>query len=384
MKNNNTSFEELTTEQSSNVNATIDFTKEAALQNKSKWQLFLEGYKNYYHADFAWPKYIKDCKLYYGEFNIHDFIKTYGKECEEDFKQFRQRILQQKGINRSASGDFVKASNQNTTAVDDELIELMTNGDSLRTRLLIRFLSPQTKLEKKNMKRSWKNAKRSGLSRSEWMKSYVGIPFKSGKNDPQDEKYTREEVFQILKKARARLENPSSEAKTNTVKPSLVASLQPENNQDLKQESTELSTTDLSKTNYRPSKPISGDTTKMMRDYEELNSDLGLSSTLSDFQPSKTIASSSIQNINNEQKNETPIMPSGSINDAINFEKHVDNEVATIKQNRELVNAELKKANELKLAEEKRYQELRRQRQALTENLKQEDIFDLEDDDEHF
>lgn len=185
------------------TNIDVNLTREASLQNKSKWQLFLDGYKNYFNTEFSWPNYIKECKLYYGEFDINEFINTYGPECEEDFKRFRQKILEQKGINKKKS----ESSEISNVKIDEKILELMITGDSLRTRTLIRFLNPQTRKEKKNLKRSWKNAKKMKFTKIEWMKSYVGIPFKVGRIDPLDEKYTRDEIFEIIKYAKKEIDN---------------------------------------------------------------------------------------------------------------------------------------------------------------------------------
>lgn len=384
--------------------STIDFTREAASKNKNKWEMFLEGYKNYYHIDFSWPKYIKDCKLYYGEFNIHDFIRAYGKECEEDFKRFRQRVLQKKGINRSLN-DATPLSNSSPNKqpfIDDDLIELMTNGDVLRTRLLIRFLCPQTKLEKKNMKRSWRNAKRSGLNQSEWMKSYVGLPFRSGKNDPLDEKYTREEVLHILKKAQMRLDNNSKNLEKSSLDFKKASNDFRTDEQPRRKNyasSDELVENDHSTTSFKPTRSNTQSLEdKLPNQHDNSSSNLSYSK-LYDFESSKTInlPSATSEKINNNSlKIESENLLSQDFdfhrtkqstisrkyNDALNFEKHVDKEVSAIKQDRELIHSELKKVNELKLAEEKRYQELRKKRQALTENLKQNDIFSSFDDDD--
>lgn len=177
----------------------IQLTKEAQLTHKTKWELFLEGYRSYFNAEFSWPAYIKECKLYYGEFNIHDFIRTYGPDCEADFKRFRRKILEQKGINRPVD-------ERDAFVVDPSLLEMMVNGDNLRTRMLIRFLTPETRAEKRNMKRSWRSAKKMGYAKREWLKSYVGIAFRVGKPDPLDDKYTREEVFMLITDAKKRLD----------------------------------------------------------------------------------------------------------------------------------------------------------------------------------
>ena len=191
----------------SNANAEINLTREAAMQNKNKWQLFLDGYRQHFQKEFSWPEYIKGCKLRYGGFNIHAFIDSYGPECEADFKRFRQRVLEQKGINKPSSATYSA-----DPYFSQELLELLVNGDNLRSRMLIRFLNPQTRAEKRNLKRSWKNAKKMKFSKAEWMKSYVGIPFKVGKDDPVDDRFTRDEIFEMIKSARRQLESAKYES----------------------------------------------------------------------------------------------------------------------------------------------------------------------------
>ena len=179
----------------------VSLTREALLKNKSKWDLFLDGYKNHYNTEFSWPEYIKKCKLYYGKFDIKEFINTYGPECEQHFKRFRNKILEEKGI--------VKKEPQETSIpmieFDEKILELMVNGDNLRTRMLIAFLNPQTREEKRTLRRSWRKAKKQKQTKSEWMKTYVGIPFKLGQLDPQDTKYTRDEIFEMIRDAKRRL-----------------------------------------------------------------------------------------------------------------------------------------------------------------------------------
>ncbi|MDC4181967.1 DUF5454 family protein [Mycoplasma bradburyae] len=171
-----------------------NLTKEAIYKDISKWQAFLEGYKDFYGFDFEWSRYIKDCKLYYGHFDIHGFIKAYGKECEEDFKKFKALIAQK------------KQEEQNKEQAEQELSKELFNvydqlfyADSLRVRLLINFLNPENSYEKKALKKSWKKAKSQGLTKREWMKSILNIPFKKGERDPHDYRYDYDEVHNILK-----------------------------------------------------------------------------------------------------------------------------------------------------------------------------------------
>ncbi|QMT98789.1 DUF5454 family protein [Mycoplasma tullyi] len=165
----------------------------SSLDQLSKWEAFLEGYKNFYGFDFEWSKYIKDCKLYYGYFNIHNFIKTYGKECEEDFKRFKQSIAlkKQEEINKEQAEQEISKELFN-------LYDQLFYADSLRSRLLISILNPRNRYEKQELKRSWKKAKAKGYSKLEWMKSLLDIPFRKGEEDLNDYQYDRDQVYKIL------------------------------------------------------------------------------------------------------------------------------------------------------------------------------------------
>ncbi|WP_027122098.1 DUF5454 family protein [[Mycoplasma] imitans] len=167
--------------------------RSSSFDKLSKWEAFLEGYKNFYGFDFEWSKYIKDCKLYYGYFNIHNFIKTYGKECEEDFKKFKQSIAlkKQEEINKE---QIEQEISKDLFSVYDQLFY----ADSLRSRLLINILNPTNSYDKKELKRSWKNAKAQGYTKAEWMKMLLNIPFKKGEEDPNDYQYDLDRVYKIL------------------------------------------------------------------------------------------------------------------------------------------------------------------------------------------
>lgn len=352
---------------------TFSLTKEAKIQNKSKWELFLEGYKNYYNSDFSWTKYIKDCKLYYGEFNIRDFIKTYGPECEEDFKNFRNQLLVKKGINKDHNSTLNNLKNDKDIKLkeaDPKLLELMTEADAIRTRLLIRFLNPQNRIEKKNLKKSWKLAKRNGLAKDEWMKSYVGINFTHNKLDVLDDKYTREEIFEILKIIKAKIESqPDNKNDKVLIKKEHLSDA--EKNNDLKKENDYSSIENIS-------------TTKLFDEFEEEKIKLNNESFQEEFgnknpknnflvldknsdEPFKTFESDKNYEKNDDENNK--------IINSIDFEKHVDDQINLIQQDREFITKELKKANQIKLAEERRYEKLREERQKLTKDLEDEKIF---------
>lgn len=352
---------------------TFSLTKEAKIQNKSKWELFLEGYKNYYNSDFSWTKYIKDCKLYYGEFNIRDFIKTYGPECEEDFKNFRNQLLVKKGINKDHNSTLNNLKNDKDIKLkeaDHKLLELMTEADAIRTRLLIRFLNPQNRIEKKNLKKSWKLAKRNGLAKDEWMKSYVGINFTRNKLDVLDDKYTREEVFEILKIIKAKIES-EPDNKNDKILMNKEHLSDAEKNNNFKKENDYSSIENIS-------------TTKLFDEFEEEKIKLNNESFQKEFgnknpknnflvldknsnEPFKTF-----ENDKNYEKNDDE---NNKIINSIDFEKHVDDQINLIQQDREFITQELKKANQIKLAEERRYEKLREERQKLTKDLEDEKIF---------
>lgn len=352
---------------------TFSLTKEAKIQNKSKWELFLEGYKNYYNSDFSWTKYIKDCKLYYGEFNIRDFIKTYGPECEEDFKNFRNQLLVKKGINKDHNSTLNNLKNDKDIKLkeaDHKLLELMTEADAIRTRLLIRFLNPQNRIEKKNLKKSWKLAKRNGLAKDEWMKSYVGINFTHNKLDVLDDKYTREEVFEILKIIKAKIES-EPDNKNDKILMNKEHLSDAEKNNNFKKENDYSSIENIS-------------TTKLFDEFEEEKIKLNNESFQKEFgnknpknnflvldknsnEPFKTF-----ENDKNYEKNDDE---NNKIINSIDFEKHVDDQINLIQQDREFITQELKKANQIKLAEERRYEKLREERQKLTKDLEDEKIF---------
>lgn len=352
---------------------TFSLTKEAKIQNKSKWELFLEGYKNYYNSDFSWTKYIKDCKLYYGEFNIRDFIKTYGPECEEDFKNFRNQLLVKKGINKDHNLTLNNLKNDKDIKLkeaDHKLLELMTEADAIRTRLLIRFLNPQNRIEKKNLKKSWKLAKRNGLAKDEWMKSYVGINFTHNKLDVLDDKYTREEVFEILKIIKAKIES-EPDNKNDKILMNKEHLSDAEKNNNFKKENDYSSIENIS-------------TTKLFDEFEEEKIKLNNESFQKEFgnknpknnflvldknsnEPFKTF-----ENDKNYEKNDDE---NNKIINSIDFEKHVDDQINLIQQDREFITQELKKANQIKLAEERRYEKLREERQKLTKDLEDEKIF---------
>lgn len=352
---------------------TFSLTKEAKIQNKNKWELFLEGYKNYYNSDFSWTKYIKDCKLYYGEFNIRDFIKTYGPECEEDFKNFRNQLLVKKGINKDHNSTLNNLKNDKDIKLkeaDHKLLELMTEADAIRTRLLIRFLNPQNRIEKKNLKKSWKLAKRNGLAKDEWMKSYVGINFTHNKLDVLDDKYTREEVFEILKIIKAKIES-EPDNKNDKILMNKEHLSDAEKNNNFKKENDYSSIENIS-------------TTKLFDEFEEEKIKLNNESFQKEFgnknpknnflvldknsnEPFKTF-----ENDKNYEKNDDE---NNKIINSIDFEKHVDDQINLIQQDREFITQELKKANQIKLAEERRYEKLREERQKLTKDLEDEKIF---------
>lgn len=353
-------------------NETFSLTKEAKIQNKSKWELFLEGYKNYYNSDFSWTKYIKDCKLYYGEFNIRDFIKTYGPECEEDFKNFRNQLLVKKGINKNHNSTLNNLKNNKDIKlkeIDPKLLELMSEADAIRTRLLIRFLNPQNRIEKKNLKKSWKLAKRNGLSKDEWMKSYVGINFTHNKLDVLDDKYTREEVFEILKIIKAKIESEPDNKNDKVL-------INKENSSDLEKSN------DFKKENdYSSIENIS--TTKLFDEFEEEKIKLNNENFQEEFNnqnPKNNFlvlnknSNESFELFENKKISENNDQNNKTIN-SIDFEKHVDDQINLIQQDREFITQELKKANQIKLAEERRYEKLRQERQKLTKDLEDEKIF---------
>lgn len=360
---------------------TFSLTKEAKIQNKSKWELFLEGYKNYYNSDFSWTKYIKDCKLYYGEFNIRDFIKTYGPECEEDFKNFRNQLLVKKGINKDHNSTLNNLKNDKDIKLkeaDHKLLELMTEADAIRTRLLIRFLNPQNRIEKKNLKKSWKLAKRNGLAKDEWMKSYVGINFTHNKLDVLDDKYTREEVFEILKIIKAKIES-EPDNKNDKILMNKEHLSDAEKNNNFKKENDYSSIENIS-------------TTKLFDEFEEEKIKLNNESFQKEFgnknpknnflvldknsnEPFKTF-----ENDKNYEKNDDE---NNKIINSIDFEKHVDDQINLIQQDREFITQELKKANQIKLAEERRYEKLREERQKLTKDLEDEKIFAINEYDDY-
>lgn len=353
-------------------NETFSLTKEAKIQNKSKWELFLEGYKNYYNSDFSWTKYIKDCKLYYGEFNIRDFIKTYGPECEEDFKNFRNQLLVKKGINKNHNSTLNNLKNDKDIKlkeIDPKLLELMSEADAIRTRLLIRFLNPQNRIEKKNLKKSWKLAKRNGLSKDEWMKSYVGINFTHNKLDVLDDKYTREEVFEILKIIKAKIESEPDNKNDKVL-------INKENSSDLEKSN------DFKKENdYSSIENIS--TTKLFDEFEEEKIKLNNENFQEEFNNQNPKNNFLVLNKNSNESfelfekkkiSENNDQNNKTIN-SIDFEKHVDDQINLIQQDREFITQELKKANQIKLAEERRYEKLRQERQKLTKDLEDEKIF---------
>lgn len=353
-------------------NETFSLTKEAKIQNKSKWELFLEGYKNYYNSDFSWTKYIKDCKLYYGEFNIRDFIKTYGPECEEDFKNFRNQLLVKKGINKNHNSTLNNLKNDKDIKlkeIDPKLLELISEADAIRTRLLIRFLNPQNRIEKKNLKKSWKLAKRNGLSKDEWMKSYVGINFTHNKLDVLDDKYTREEVFEILKIIKAKIESEPDNKNDKVL-------INKENSSDLEKSN------DFKKENdYSSIENIS--TTKLFDEFEEEKIKLNNENFQEEFNnqnPKNNFlvlnknSNESFELFENKKISENNDQNNKTIN-SIDFEKHVDDQINLIQQDREFITQELKKANQIKLAEERRYEKLRQERQKLTKDLEDEKIF---------
>lgn len=353
-------------------NETFSLTKEARIQNKSKWELFLEGYKNYYNSDFSWTKYIKDCKLYYGEFNIRDFIKTYGPECEEDFKNFRNQLLVKKGINKDHNSTLNNLKNDKDIKlkeIDPKLLELMSEADAIRTRLLIRFLNPQNRIEKKNLKKSWKLAKRNGLSKDEWMKSYVGINFTHNKLDVLDDKYTREEVFEILKIIKAKIESEPDNKNDKAL-------INKEHSSDLEKSN------DFKKENdYSSIENIS--TTKLFDEFEEEKIKLNKGNFQEEFNnqnPKNNFlvldknSNESFELFENKKIPENND-PNNKIINSIDFEKHVDDQINLIQQDREFITQELKKANQIKLAEERRYEKLRQERQKLTKDLEDEKIF---------
>lgn len=349
-------------------NETFSLTKEAKINNKSKWELFLEGYKNYYNSDFSWTKYIKDCKLYYGEFNIRDFIKTYGPECEEDFKNFRNQLLIKKGINKDhnpAINNFKNDKDIKLKEADPKLLELMTEADAIRTRLLIRFLNPQNRIEKKNLKKSWKLAKRNGLAKDEWMKSYVGINFTHNKLDVLDDKYTREEVFEILKIIKAKI-GCESDNKNDKVLINKEHSSDLDKNNDLKKDNDYSSIENIS-------------TTKLFDEFEEEKIKLNKENFQEEFSNKNPKNNFLVLDKNNNEEFETFDNDKNSENNkvmnSIDFEKHVDDQINLIQQDREFITQELKKANQIKLAEERRYEKLRQERQKLTKDLEDDKIF---------
>lgn len=370
---NKTSFNLENSLEEDNVD-TFSLTKEASIQKKSKWELFLEGYRNYYNADFSWTKYIKDCKLYYGEFNIRDFIKTYGPECEEDFKNFRNELLIKKGINKDYKlSTNVSKNDKNDLAskeLDLKLLELMSEADAIRTRLLIRFLNPQNNAEKKNLKKSWKLAKKNGLSKDEWMKSYVGISFTPNKLDVLDDKYTREELFEILKMIKSKIESGSDNNKDKVLSKNYDYSNELEKNNSQKEESDNPLIENIS-------------TTKLFNEFEEEKNKLAnkiFQEELNNENPKNNFLVFDKKNndsfetfINNkiseaDDENKKPVA-------TIDFQKHVDDQINLIQQDREFITQELKKANQIKLAEERRYEKLREERQKLTKDLEDEKIF---------
>lgn len=355
-------------------NETFSLTKEANIRKKSKWELFLEGYKNYYNADFSWTKYIKDCKLYYGEFNIRDFIKTYGPECEEDFKNFRNQLLVKKGINKDSklSANSLKNDKEvDAKEADLKLLELMSEADAIRTRLLIRFLNPQNNAEKKNLKKSWKLAKRNGFAKDEWMKSYVGISFTPKKLDVLDDKYTREELFEILKLIKSKIGSNSDNNQTK------ILSKNYDNSNDLENNNHQKNENDYSLAEENIS------TTKLFDEFDQeknkftnknFDEEFSNENSKNNFLVLDKDKNDSFESFNDDKTSEDSDRNNQSLN-AIDFQKHVDDQINLIQQDREFITQELKKANQIKLAEERRYEKLRQERQKLTKDLEDEKIF---------
>ncbi|WP_052663928.1 DUF5454 family protein [Mycoplasmoides alvi] len=273
-----------------NIEQSMSLTSEALLKNKSKWELFLEGYKNHHNEDFSWPEYIKKCKIRYGEFDIKGFINNYGKECEEDFKRFRNEILEEKGLIKKNPNESDKLVPM--IEFDEKILELMVNGDNLRTRMLIDFLNPETREGKKRLKKSWKQAKRQKQTKREWMKTYVGIPFKAGRPDPQDTKYTRDEIFEMIRDAKKRLN-------------------------DLKIKKRNSATRQMNFTIETPSKAINVSNIAELKHLNKGIDDLSifqptikfsaLTNNFSSIEDEKDLNNDTIHNINNEIKNENNI-----------------------------------------------------------------------------
>ncbi|WP_052663081.1 DUF5454 family protein [Mycoplasmoides pirum] len=394
-----------------NIGLPEDFslTREANLKNKSKWEVFLDGYKNHYKTDFSWHEYIKKCKLYYGEFNIKSFIESYGPECEADFKKFRGEVLEKKGIIKKSP---YENGIINGVEFDEKILELMVNGDNLRTRMLISFLNPQTREEKKRLKKSWKKAKKQKQTKSEWMKTYVGIPFKPNELDPLDTKYTRDEIFEMIRDAKKRLNelkfqrnnlntrkmNLDIETPSKSVSVSNISELEQLNKgiNDLSVFQPTIKFDALTSNNTKDireefdiSLPSKNSKTSIFKNFEDedespiiiqkatepiniddKNIDKSIDENLEIVKVTHELKDNeSVIKIDEETNKNNLLNNVENIDDILTIEKSFSEQLQSVKEDNAKITQELQKVNQIKLEEEKKYEMLRKQREELTRKI---------------
>ncbi|WP_459976789.1 DUF5454 family protein [Mycoplasmoides pneumoniae] len=159
-------------------------------KNKSDWQLFLEDYRFYHEKEFDWITYLNHCLNSYPDFDILKFIRKYGPECEKSFLSLQSKTK------ADVYGVFTKQIKAGS--VNEVLAQKLVQLDALRTNYLIGALYSTNKTQKKLFKQSWKNAKKQGYTKQEWLMTLVGLPFEKGEYHKQLYAHSRQEILDLV------------------------------------------------------------------------------------------------------------------------------------------------------------------------------------------
>lgn len=207
-----------------------DSDKKNTTSETSRWEHFLQTYQKYYHTEFDWIRYIKDCKLYQKNFDLKKFLNDYGQPAVASFLKFKRQLQQKKrtdsittnALNYKAEtpprekleikndtvisktdSDLIDTNNNVTRAItnavnDQTLIKKMETINlinAIRCRVLINFITPKTKFEKRTFKKWMKLRKKNGLTKREAYERYLMIE----PNTFNEKEMTREKLLSLIR-----------------------------------------------------------------------------------------------------------------------------------------------------------------------------------------
>ncbi|AFQ03040.1 DUF5454 family protein [Mycoplasmoides genitalium] len=208
-------------------------------KNKSDWQIFLEDYRFYFETDFDWVTYLNNCLNSYPDFDIIKFIKKYGPECEKSSLSWQSK---------AKSDVYSELTNKiKKQQFSEQLIYQLVQLDALRTNYLIGSLFSDNKTQRKLLKRSWKNAKKEGYTKQEWLMILVGLPFEKGAYHKQLYDHSRQEILdltEVIKKLYLKTETNNDKlefAATTSKTTAQLTKTMPLNSSDLDKDLMEFS-----------------------------------------------------------------------------------------------------------------------------------------------